>query len=120
MRFTGAGLERKRGGVAFSGAGFRRKRGGMAISGAGYKKRKKVRRKRGRRGGGIGALFNPTAVAMRSLIGLAHLKRGGAGQKMKILSGAVWHGYGSGVNLHGAGIRGKRVLARRGSGKRLI
>ncbi|HIB87793.1 TPA: hypothetical protein EYO57_11420 [Candidatus Poribacteria bacterium] len=113
MRFTGT---RKRGGIGFSGAGFRRrKRGGMAISGAGYKKRKKVRRKRGRRGGG---LFNPTAVAMRSLIGLAHLKRGGGGQK--ILSGAVWHGYGSGVNLHGAGIRGKRVLARRGSGKRLI
>ena len=90
----------------------------MAISGAGYKKRKRRRRKR--KGGGVAAaLFNPAAVAARLMVGarrLRGLKRGSG----RILSGATWHGYGSGMNLHGAGVRGKRVLPRKGRGKRLI
>ena len=108
---------KKGSGVRFTGAGVRRKRGGMAISGAGYKKRKKGRRKR-RGGGFIEALFNPATAAARLLVRSRRgVKRGGAG---RFLSGAVWHGYGSGVSLHGAGVRGKRVLPRKGSGKRLI
>ena len=103
-------------GVRLSGAGLRRKRGGMAISGAGFKKRKKGRRKKRSRGGGFG-LFNPAVAAARLLVGARRLKRGSGGRN---LSGAVWHGYGSGVSLHGAGVRGKRLLARRGTGKRLI
>ena len=114
IRFTGAGLKR-------------RKRGGMAISGAGYKKRKPRRRKRKRakRAGGIvQALFNPVSAAARLIVGARRLRGLRAGAKRgsggRILSGAVWHGYGSGMNLHGAGVRGKRVLPRRGRGKRLI
>ena len=104
-------------GVRLSGAGLRRKRGGMAISGAGFKKRKRKRGRRKKRSGGGFGLFNPAVAAARLLVGARRLKRGSGGRN---LSGAVWHGYGSGVSLHGAGVRGKRLLARRGTGKRLI
>ena len=114
---------KKGSGIRFTGAGVRkRKRGGMAISGAGYKKRKRRRRKR--KGGGVAAaLFNPAAVAARLFVGARRLRGLRAGAKRgsgRILSGATWHGYGSGMNIHGAGVRGKRVLARKGRGKRLI
>ena len=103
-------------GIRFTGAGVKRKKGGMAISGAGYKKRKRRRR---RKGGSISAsLMGPVAVGLRAGVrAFRRLKRGSGG---KNLSGAVWHGYGSGMSLHGAGVRGKRVLPRRGRGKRLI
>ena len=109
---------KKGSGVRFTGAGIkRRKRGGMAISGAGYKKKKRRRKRRGGRGGSVAAaLFNPAAVASRLLVRRKGLKRGSG----RILSGATWHGYGSGMSLHGAGVRGKRVLPRRGKGKRMI
>jgi len=104
---------KKGAGLRLYGAGVKRKKGGMAISGAGYKKRRRRRRK----GGSVAAsLFNPVAVGMRAgLRAFRARKRGG-----RILSGATWHGYGSGMQLHGAGVRGKRLLPRRGKGKRLI
>ena len=99
-------------GMRLYGAGVKRKKGGMAISGAGYRKRKRRRR---RKGGSVSASLLGGLGVRAFLPRLARLKRGG-----KILSGAVWHGYGSGMSLHGAGVRGKRVLPRRGKGKRLI
>jgi hypothetical protein len=136
-------------GISLHGAGVRRKKGGMAISGAGYKKRKKQRRKKrkGARGGGLitASLFNPVA-SLASLI--RKRKRGGAfsgslgrgykgligraiaaqkrasrkGSGGRFLSGAVWHGYGkgSGMSVSGAGLYGKRLLGRGGSGRRQI
>ena len=131
-------------GVSLHGAGVRRKRkrGGMSISGAGYKKRK---RRRGRRGGGLGihtpmygpigaaasiagSLWRPK-VAQRGLArgimksarsAAARFSRKGSGGRF--LSGATWHGYGkgSGMSVSGAGLYGKRVLPRRGSGRRMI
>ena len=101
--------------MRITGAGVRRKRGGMAISGAGYKKRKRRRRRKG--GSVVSALFNPASAAARLIVGTRRLKRGSGGRN---LSGAVWHGYGSGMTLHGAGVRGKRALPRRGRGKRMI
>ena len=106
--------------MAISGAG-------MRLSGAGYKKRRKGRRKKrkGARGGGgafVASLFNPVA-SLASLIGRRQrfkgkLKGGGG----RFLSGAVWHGYGkgSGMSVSGAGLYGKRLLGRGGSGLRQI
>ena len=101
--------------MRITGAGVRRKRGGMAISGAGYKKRKRRRRRKG--GSVVSALFNPASAAARLIVGARRFKRGSGGRN---LSGAIWHGYGSGMTLHGAGVRGKRALPRRGRGKRMI
>ena len=122
MTLVGAGVRRRRkkGGMAIGGAG-------MRLSGAGYKKRRKGRRKKrkGARGGGgafVASLFNPVA-SLASLIGRRQrfkgkLKGGGG----RFLSGAVWHGYGkgSGMSVSGAGLYGKRLLGRGGSGRRQI
>ena len=98
----------------------------MNLHGAGYKKRKRRRRKRGRRGGGfIQATFNPLGSALSSVVGLARKVRrstrrsGGGG---RFLSGATWHGYGKGggMSISGAGLYKKRVVARRGTGRRQI
>jgi len=113
VSFRGAGVKRKKGGMAISGAGVR-------LTGAGYKKRRKGRRKK-RKGGGLIAAWNPVA----SLASLVRNKRfrgklkGGGG---RFLSGAVWHGYGkgSGMSVSGAGLYGKRLLGRGGSGRRQI
>ena len=134
MSVRGAGVRRrKRGGMAISGAG-------MRLSGAGYKKRKKGRRKkRSRRGGGWGVnalMYGPVAASVASLAGAALRPRargrlssvvarfkgklkGGGG---RFLSGATWHGYGkgSGMSVSGAGLYGKRLLGRGGSGRRVI
>ena len=136
----GAGVRRrKKGGMAISGAG-------MRLSGAGYKKRKKQRRKKrkrakGGRGGGWGVnalMYGPAAASVASLAGAAmgrlgvgrrsgllsrvkaNFKRKGSGGRF--LSGAVWHGYGkgSGMSVSGAGLYGKRLLGRGGSGRRQI
>lgn len=117
ISIRGAGVRRrKKGGMAISGAG-------MRLSGAGYKKRRKQRRKKrkGARGGGLitASLFNPVA-SLASLIRRRKLgRRGGGG---RFLSGAVWHGYGkgSGMAISGAGLYGKRLLGRGGSGRRQI
>ena len=103
------------------------KRGsGMNLHGAGYKKRKRRRRKkRGRKGGGLGvaAMFNPVGAALSGVIGLARrraTRRGGGGGRF--LSGATWHGYGKGggMSISGAGLYKKRVVARKGTGRRQI
>ena len=131
-------------GITLHGAGVRRKRkkGGMAISGAGYKKRRKGRRKKrkGARGGGWGVnalMYGPVAASVASLAGAALRPRGGRsavarlsqrfrgklkGGGGRFLSGAVWHGYGkgSGMSVSGAGLYGKRLLGRGGSGRRQI
>ena len=130
-------------GMSIRGAGVRRrKRGGMAISGAGYKKRKKGRRKkRSRRGGGWGVnalMYGPTAASLASLAGAALRPRARASGRLssvvarfkgklkggggRFLSGATWHGYGkgSGMSVSGAGLYGKRLLGRGGSGRRVI
>ena len=110
-------------GISLHGAGVRRKKGGMAISGAGYRKRKKQRRKKrkGARGGGLitASLFNPIG-SLASMIRRRKMGRKGSGGRF--LSGAVWHGYGkgSGMAVHGAGLYGKRLLGRGGSGRRQI
>ena len=129
--------------MSIRGAGVRRrKRGGMAISGAGYKKRKKGRRKkRSRRGGGWGVnalMYGPTAASLASLAGAALRPRARASGRLssvvarfkgklkggggRFLSGATWHGYGkgSGMSVSGAGLYGKRLLGRGGSGRRVI
>ena len=127
--------------MAISGAG-------MRLSGAGYKKRRKGRRKRakrkGARGGGFGLnalMFGPLTATLGALAGKVYrpknrlssavlgqaraaaryrgkLKGGGG----RFLSGAVWHGYGkgSGMSVSGAGLYGKRLLGRGGSGLRQI
>ena len=119
VSIRGAGVRRKKGGMAISGAGVR-------LTGAGYKKRRKGRRKRakrarGARGGGLitASLFNPVA-ALASLIRRRKMGRKGSGGRF--LSGAVWHGYGkgSGMSVPGAGLYGKRLLGRGGSGRRQI
>ncbi len=117
ISIRGAGVRRrKKGGMAISGAG-------MRLSGAGYKKRRKQRRKKrkGVRGGGLitASLFNPVA-SLASLIRRRKLGRKGSGGRF--LSGAVWHGYGkgSGMAISGAGLYGKRLLGRGGSGRRQI
>ena len=98
----------------------------MNLHGAGYKKRKRRRRKkRGRKGGGLGmeAMFNPVGAALSGVIGLARrrgTRRGGGGGRF--LSGATWHGYGKGggMSISGAGLYKKRVVARKGTGRRQI
>ena len=140
VSFRGAGVKRKKGGMAISGAGVR-------LTGAGYKKRRKGRRKKAKRtrakGGGWGMnalMYGPAAASVASLAGaamgrigvkrqglLARVKsnfkrgklKGGGG---RFLSGAVWHGYGkgSGMSVSGAGLYGKRLLGRGGSGRRQI
>ena len=125
-------------GITLHGAGVRRKRkrGGMAISGAGYKKRRKGRRKK--RGGGWGMnalMYGPVAASVASLAGAALRPRRSAVARLsqrfrgklkggggRFLSGAVWHGYGkgSGMSVSGAGLYGKRLLGRGGSGRRQI
>ena len=134
MTLVGAGVRRrrKRGGMAISGAG-------MRLSGAGYKKRRKGRRKKrkGARGGGFGLnalMFGPLSATLGALAGKVYRPRrsgvlaaaryrgklkGGGG---RFLSGAVWHGYGkgSGMSVSGAGLYGKRLLGRGGSGRRQI
>ena len=136
MTLVGAGVRRrrKRGGMAIGGAG-------MRLSGAGYKKRRKGRRKRakrkGARGGGFGLnalMFGPLSATLGALAGKVYRPRrsgvlaaaryrgklkGGGG---RFLSGAVWHGYGkgSGMSVSGAGLYGKRLLGRGGSGRRQI
>jgi len=129
-------------GITLHGAGVRRKRkrGGMAISGAGYKKRRKGRRKKkgARRGGGWGMnalMYGPVAASVASLAGAALRPRRSAVARLsqrfrgklkggggRFLSGAVWHGYGkgSGMSVSGAGLYGKRLLGRGGSGRRQI
>ena len=127
-------------GITLHGAGVRRKRkrGGMAISGAGYKKRRKGRRKKSRRGGGWGMnalMYGPVAASVASLAGAALRPRRSAVARLsqrfrgklkggggRFLSGAVWHGYGkgSGMAVSGAGLYGKRLLGRGGSGRRQI
>jgi len=127
-------------GMTLHGAGVRRKKGGMAISGAGYRKRKKPRRKkRSRRGGGLGLnamMFGPISAALGAVAGRVYKpksrfaqgilnagkrlsRRGGGG---RFLSGATWKGYGkgSGMSVSGAGLYGKRLLGRGGSGRRQI
>ena len=105
-----------------------KKGAGMSLHGAGYKKRKRPRRKKrkGRRGGGfIQATFNPLGSALSGVVGLARRVRrstrrsGGGG---RFLSGATWHGYGKGggMSISGAGLYKKRVVARRGTGRRQI
>ena len=120
--------------MAISGAGVR-------ITGAGYKKRRKGRRKK-RKGGGWGVnalMYGPAAASVASLAGAAigrlgrrqgllgrvkaNFKKGKlTGGGGRFLSGAVWHGYGkgSGMNVSGAGLYGKRLLGRGGSGRRQI
>ena len=137
ISFRGAGVrKRKKGGMAIGGAGVR-------LTGAGYKKRRKGRRKKAkRRGGGWGVnalMYGPAMASLGSLAGaalggvgkrtgvLARVKanfkrgklKGGGG---RFLSGAVWHGYGkgSGMSVSGAGLYGKRLLGRGGSGRRQI
>ena len=119
MTLVGAGVRRRRkkGGMAISGAG-------MRLSGAGYKKRRKGRRKKRKGGGGafVASLFNPVA-SLASLIGRRQRFRGKLkGGGGRFLSGAVWHGYGkgSGMSVSGAGLYGKRLLGRGGSGLRQI
>ena len=132
----GAGVRRKRrkrGGMAIGGAG-------MRISGAGYRKRKRGRRKK--RGGGIiTSLIDPIG-SLASIAGRAFMPRFGRGRLAagvmraarnvrargkkgaggRFLSGATWHGYGkgSGMAISGAGLYGKRLLGRNGSGRRQI
>ena len=134
MTLVGAGVRRrrKRGGMAISGAG-------MRLSGAGYKKRRKGRRKKrkGARGGGFGLnalMFGPLSATLGALAGKVYRpKRSGVlaaaryrgklkGGGGRFLSGAVWHGYGkgSGMSVSGAGLYGKRLLGRGGSGRRQI
>ena len=126
VSIRGAGVrKRKKGGMAISGAGVR-------LTGAGYKKRRKGRRKKRKGGGwGVNALMYP-AASVASLAGAAigrlgrrqrTLKKGKlTGGGGRFLSGAVWHGYGkgSGMNVSGAGLYGKRLLGRGGSGRRQI
>lgn len=130
-------------GISLHGAGVRkRKKGGMAISGAGYRKRRKQRRKRTKRarGGGLAMnamMFGPVSAALGAVAGriykpksrfaqgILNAGRRAAGRKGsggRFLSGAVWHGYGkgSGMAVHGAGLYGKRLLGRGGSGRRQI
>ena len=116
--------------MAISGAG-------MRLSGAGYKKRRKGRRKRakrkGARGGGFGLnalMFGPLSATLGALAGkvyrpktrFARIKGKLTGGGGRFLSGAVWHGYGkgSGMSVSGAGLYGKRLLGRGGSGRRQI
>ena len=109
------------------GAGVRRrKRGGMAISGAGYRKRRKTRRGK-RKGAGWASralLYGLPAVVARGAVARLGQRfrgklKGGGG---RFLSGATWHGYGkgSGMSISGAGLYGKRLLGRGGSGRRQI
>ena len=122
------GRRRKRGGMAIGGAG-------MRITGAGYRKRKRRRRKK--RGGGIartamigapsfarmaGALFRPGVFRPKLRARLSGAVRTKAGSGGRFLSGATWHGYGkgSGMSISGAGLYGKRLLGRNGSGRRQI
>ena len=121
VSFRGAGVRRKKGGMAISGAGVR-------LTGAGYKKRRKGRRKK-RKGGGwaVGALAGP---GLASLVGaararrplLARMSKRLKGSGGRFLSGATWKGYGkgSGMAVSGAGLYGKRLLGRGGSGRRQI
>ena len=119
----GAGVRRKRkkGGMAISGAGVR-------LTGAGYKKRRKPRRKRAKRAGGFGArsllMLGPASVASLTGAALGRIRKRGKlkGGGGRFLSGAVWHGYGkgSGMSVSGAGLYGKRLLGRGGSGRRQV
>ena len=121
--------KRKKGGMAISGAGVR-------ITGAGYKKRRKGRRKK-RKGAGWGTdalMVGPISATLGHLAGAA-LGRAGARRPLltrlskrlkggggRFLSGATWKGYGkgSGMAVSGAGLYGKRLLGRGGSGRRQI
>ena len=116
---------------------------GVRLTGAGYKKRKGRRKKAKRKGGGWGLnalMYGPAAASVASLAGAAMgrigVKRQGLMGRVKanfkkgklkggggrFLSGAVWHGYGkgSGMSVPGAGLYGKRLLGRGGSGRRQI
>ena len=119
----GAGVRRKRrkrGGMAIGGAGVR-------LTGAGYKKRRKGRRRKRAKGGGLVgmSLLNPIAslasmvARNRRFRSTRGTRKGGGG---RFLSGAVWHGYGkgSGMSVSGAGLYGKRLLGRGGAGRRQI
>ena len=111
-----------------------KKGSGMYVRGGGMTKRKKRRRK-GRKGSGFAeAMFNPFGAAMRGLVGGIR-RRGGLGRKRgsgraKFLSGVTWQGYGkkgsgmgfsgAGMSWTGSGLRGKRMLYRQGSGRRVV
>ena len=76
---------------------------------------------RGRVGGRLGNAGGRVGNAARRM----GSKRGSA-VRTKFLSGATWHRgsgmsmTGAGMNIVGSGIRGKRVLVRRGTGRRVI
>ena len=122
VSIRGAGVRRKRkkGGMSISGAGVR-------MTGAGYKKRKTRRKKRKGGGWAVGTLAGP---GLASLVGaaqarrplLARLSKRFKGSGGRFLSGATWKGYGkgSGMSVAGAGLYGKRLLGRGGSGRRQI
>jgi hypothetical protein len=99
----------------------------MYVRGGGVRKRRRKRKKRGGgliggnpntwtpsylrpRGGGMRRIATRMAASfMRPLaFGLGGKRGGGMGFS------------GSGMAIHGAGLRGKRVLPRRGRGKRMI
>ena len=81
-------------------------------------------------------MYGPVAASVASLAGAALRPRGSSvvarmkqrfrgklkGGGGRFLSGAVWHGYGkgSGMAVSGAGLYGKRLLGRGGSGRRQI
>ena len=120
--------------MAISGAGVR-------LTGAGYKKRRKGRRKK-RKGAGWGTnalMFGPISATLGHLAGAAlgragvkrqgllsrvkaNFKKAKQGSGGRFLSGATWKGYGkgSGMAVSGAGLYGKRLLGRGGSGRRQI
>ena len=118
-----------------------KKGSGMYVRGGGMTKRKKRRRKKGRKGSGFAeAMFNPFGAAMRGLVGRTRpmfgrgfsrqvgRKRGSG--RARFLSGVTWQGYGkkgsgmgfsgSGMSWTGSGLRGKRMLYRQGSGRRVV
>ena len=110
----------------------------MYVRGGGFKRKK--RRRKGRKGSGFAeAMFNPFGAAMRGLVGGYGGRRGGPfarlGRKRgsgraKFLSGVTWQGYGkkgsgmgfsgAGMSWTGSGLRGKRMLYRQGSGRRVV
>ena len=126
------------------GHGIQIRGGGMQLRGGGYKKRRRRRRKKGKKGSGWRGLARGAAHFGQSLLdpvgflggslvrgrvagrfrGLGS-KRGSA-VRTKFLSGATWHRgsgmtmTGAGMNIVGSGLRGKRVLVRRGTGRRVI
>ena len=146
---AGVRRKRKRGGMAISGAGYKKRRKGRRKkkgSGVGDMWRARVakfsrnaaKENRARRGGGWGMnalMYGPVAASVASLAGAALRPRRSAVARLsqrfrgklkggggRFLSGAVWHGYGkgSGMSVSGAGLYGKRLLGRGGSGRRQI